>query len=158
MDKATFYQHLETATQMVINFTRQYCVNELPSAYLYFITPNARTVDLGDEHLTEKERTILQEWNQYEDVPLMADRVVELLHRDGKVPVWIDVTVTATTPNHTFFQLLCSRRIREDKDLMHQPVVPPFHIQVALPPDYQERVLFDVNWKKHWFARNQQKS
>jgi hypothetical protein len=158
MDKATFLQHLQTASGMVAAFTREHCYNDLPPEYLYIITPNSRTVEPEDEHLTETEITVLQEWNRQENQHLTAGQVVDLLWQDGKVPVWIDMTITEATAGQTIMDLYCSRRLRDDKDLMHGPVAPPFHIQVTLPPDYQKGVLFDVNWKKYWFLQNQQKA
>ena len=153
MDTATFQQRLRDATRMVIDFTREHCFNDLPVEYAYIITPNSQTVDPADEHLTEREIAVLQEWNRYEDVPLTADETIALLLYDGKVPVWIDITVRATIEDLTVLQLFCSRRLRKDKDLMHQPGLPPFHIQVAVPPDYQKGVLFDVNWRMKWYGR-----
>jgi hypothetical protein len=130
MDIATFHQRLRDATQIVIDFTREHCFNELPEEYAYIITPNSRTVDPAEEYLTEHEIAVLQEWNRYEDVPLTAEEAIALLLHDGKVPVWIDITVRAAAGDLTVLRLFCSRRLREDKDLMHQPGVPPFHIQV----------------------------
>jgi hypothetical protein len=158
MDKATFHQNLQTATQMVGELTRQHCFNDLPNEYCYVITPNSRTMDLTDERLIATEKAVLKEWNKHKEVRLTAEKAVELLWHDGMVPVWIDTTVAEVTDKETILELFCSRRLREDKDLMHGPIVPPFHIQVALPPDYQKGVLFDVNWKKHWFLLNRQKS
>ncbi|MHA4807332.1 hypothetical protein ACX0G9_04475 [Flavitalea flava] len=44
------------------------------------LTPNARTVDQNDEHLTKPEIAVLQKWNQQENRLLMAEQVVNLLH------------------------------------------------------------------------------
>lgn len=156
MDKTTFLQHLQTATQMVVALTREHCFNDLPPQYRYIITPNALTVPPGDEHLTGAEITVLQEWNRYEDELLTAGQVADLLWQDGKVPVWIDTTVKEVPADQTILDLYCSRRLRDDKDLMHGPVAAPFHILVSLPPDYQKGVLFDVNWKKVWFTESRQ--
>ena len=158
MEKSSFLQNLQTATSMVEAFTRKHCFNELPPEYRYTITPNSRTVTPGDEHLTETEIAVLQEWNRHEDKHLTAEQVIDLFWQDGKVPVWIDTIVKEVTASQTILDLYCSRRLRDDKDLMHGPVAPPFHIQVCLPPDYQKGVLFDVNWKKYWFLENRQKN
>lgn len=143
--KKTFRQHLQTATEIVLEFTRKHCFNDLPGEYGYVITPHARTADPADEHLTATEIAVLGEWNRHEE------QAVELLWHEGKVPVWIDTTVREVTTEVTILELFCSRRLRGDEELMHGPIAPPFHVQVALPPDYQKGVLFDVNWKKYWF-------
>ncbi|MES1221966.1 MAG: hypothetical protein ABUT20_41095 [Bacteroidota bacterium] len=53
MDKDIFSRHLDEATKMVVELTKQYCFNDLSDQYRYVLTPNVRTVDLNDEHLTK---------------------------------------------------------------------------------------------------------
>lgn len=154
MEKKTFHLHLQTATEIVVEFTRKHCFNDLPGEYRYVIAPHGRTVDPRGEHLSVVEISVLEEWNLHEDEPLMAEQAVELLWHEGKVPVWIDTTVREVTTEVTILELFCSRRLRGDEELMHGPIAPPFHVQVVLPPDYQKGVLFDVNWKKYSFLRD----
>jgi hypothetical protein len=60
------------------------------------------------------------------------------------------MTVYETRSDLTFIDLFCSRRFREEKELMHQGLH-PFHLQVSIPTDSFKKEIdgkFDVNWKK----------
>lgn len=149
MDKAKFSQHLDEATNRLIDLTKTHCYNELSGNFNYLITPNSRAVAKGDAHLNEKEIAVLKTWNKYEGRLLTANEVVELLHHDNTVPVWINATVYEAKPDVTVIDLHCSRRLREEKELMHQGLH-PFHPQVITPVDYlvyEFEDKFDVNWK-----------
>ena len=153
MDIDIFSRHLDKATNMVVELTKQYCFNELPDQYRYVLTPNVRTVDPNDEHLTKQEIAVLQKWNKQKNLLLTAGQVISLLHHDNRVPVWIDMTIYEARKHVTVIDLFCSRRLRTEQDLMHKPVVPPFHMLVPMPPDYEEGVRFDINWKKERFGQ-----
>jgi len=153
MDKEIFSRHLDEATKMVVELTKQYCFNDLSEQYRYVLTPNVRTVDPNDEHLTKQEIAVLQKWNKQESQLLTVDQVVHLMHHDNKVPVWINMTIYEARKHITVVDLFCSRRLRAEQDLMHKPVVPPFHMLVHMPPDYEEGKRFDINWKKERFGQ-----
>lgn len=147
MNKVKFRHHLNEATKLLFELTKTLCYNNLKDDCRYIITPNSRTVD---EHLNEKEIVILKTWNQYEGKLLTAEQMIDLLYHDNKVPVWINMTIDEARPDITVIDLLCSRRLRDETELMH-PGVPPFHIQVAVPPDNLKIEVdgrFDINWKK----------
>ena len=150
MDKVKFRYHLDKATKQLIDFTRTLCYNDFSDSFKYIITPNSRTVDKDDEHLNEKEISVLKSWNKFEGQLLTATEVVDLFHHDNKAPVWIDMTVYEARPDLTVIDLFCSRRLREEEELMYQGLH-PFHLQVATPPDFSKVEIdgkFDVNWKK----------
>ena len=153
MDKDIFSRHLDEATKMVVELTKQHCFNELSDQYRYILTPNVRTVDPKDEHLTKQEIAVLQKWNKQESKLLTTEQVVYLLHHDNMVPLWINMTIYESRRHLTIIDLFCSRRLRGEQDLMHKPVVPPFHMLVPMPPDYEEGVRFDINWKKERFGK-----
>lgn len=147
MDKVKFKHHLNEATKLLFEFTKTICYNDLHDNCRYLITPNSRT---ADEHLSEKEIVILKTWNQYEGELLTANQIIDLLHHNNKVPVWIDMTIYEARPDVTVIDLFCSRRLRDETELMH-PGVPPFHVQVSIPPENLKTEIkgrFDVNWKK----------
>ncbi len=151
MDKVKFKYHLDEATKHLIDFTKTLCYNDFSDNYKYIITPNLRTVAKDDEHLNEKEISVLKYWNKFEGQLLTANEVVDLFHHENKVPVWVDMTVYEARPDLTAIDLFCSRRLREEKELMHQGLH-PFHLQVAIPPDNLKAEIegkFDVNWKKN---------
>lgn len=150
MDKEKFRRHLDEATKRLIDFTQTLCHNDFSDTFQYIITPNVRIVGKDDEHLNEKEISVLKTWNKYEGQLLTANQVVDLFHHDNKVPVWIDTSVYESRPDLTVIDLFCSRRLREEKDLMHHGLH-PFHLQVAIPPDSLRVEIdgkFDVNWKR----------
>lgn len=150
MDKEKFRRHLDEATKCVIDFTKTLCYNDFSDNYKYIVTPNLRTVAEDDQHLNEKEISILKTWNKYERYLLTANQIVDLFHHDNNVPVWIDMTVYETRSDLTVIDLFCSRRLREEKELMHQGLH-PFHLKVSMPSDNFKNEIdgkFDVNWKK----------
>ena len=150
MDKEKFRQHLDEATKRLIDFAKTLCHNDFSDNYKYIITPNSRTVAQEDQHLNEMEISVLTTWNKYEGQLLTANQIIDLFHHDNKVPVWINTSVYETRPDLTVIDLFCSRRLREEGELMH-PGLPPFHLQVATPPDNLKVEIdgkFDVNWKK----------
>ncbi len=151
MDKPTFRQHLDEATTMLVDFTNTLCYNDIVNNFKYRITPNSRTVDQDDEHLTDQEISVLKSWNKYENDILTAEQITDLFHHDNKVPVWIDTSIYEAKHNLTVVDLFCSRRLRDDKELYHQGQIMPFHLQVAMPPDHlkiEKNGKFDINWKK----------
>lgn len=151
MDKVTFRQHLDQTTTMLVDFTKTLCYNDIAENYKYRITPNSRTVDKDDDHLTDIEISVLNIWNKHENSFLTADQIVDLFNHDNKVPVWIDTTIYEAGQDFTIIDLFCSRRLRDDNELYHQGQIMPFHLQVATPPDHlklQKNGKFDVNWKK----------
>lgn len=150
MDKVKFRHHLDEATKHLIDFSKTLCYNDFSDNYKYIITPNSRTVTKNNEHLNEKEISVLKSWNKLEGQLLTADEIIDLFHHDNKVPVWVNTTVYEARPDLTVIDLFCSRRLREEKELRHQGLH-PFHLQVATPPDNLKLGIegkFDVNWKK----------
>lgn len=159
MDKEKFKYHLNEATKRLIGFTETLCHNDLKGNYRYLITPNLRKVAKDDEHLNEKEISVLKTWNEYEGQHLTANQIVDLFHHSSKVPVWVDMKVYESRPDLTVIDLFCSRRLREENELMH-PGFPPFHLQVSIPPDNLKVEIggkFDVNWKKKRDDKNKPK-
>lgn len=152
MDKFTFRKHLSDASNLLVEFTCQYCYNDISKNFKYRIIPNSRTVEKNDNQLTQNEISILKTWNKYADKLLNTDEITDLLHRENKVPVWINITIYEASADFTIIDLLCSRRIRDDNELYHKGPVMPFHVQVAMPPEHlkiEREGKFDVNWKKH---------
>lgn len=156
MDKEKFRRHLDEATKRLIDFTQTLCFNDFSDNYKYIITPNSRIVAKDDEYLNVKEITVLTTWNKYEGQLLTADQIVNLFHHDDKVPVWVDTTVYEAYSDLTVINLFCSRRLRDERELMHQGLH-PFHLQVPIPPDNLKVTIegkFDVNWRKKCDNRN----
>lgn len=153
MDKETFKQHLQEASNNTVTFTDEFCYNVCPVQYKYRMTPSGRTVGKNEEHLTGEELAVLRLWNKYENKDLSAKQVIDLLWHDYKMPVWIDITVYEAGPDYTVFDLFCSRRSRMEYELYYPGPAMPFHTQVVMPPDHlktEQEGRFDVNWRKRW--------
>ena len=78
---------------------------------------------------------------------ISAETVVALLHRDGRCPEWIDVSVEAIGTGFTLLRLLCCGRYTDDRKKMHydDQGLGPFGIKSpVLPPNYVEGSKFDI--------------
>jgi hypothetical protein len=151
MIKTKFTQHLNGASISLIDFTKTYCFNEFSDNFQYIISESGGTDIQNMGHLSEKEIAVSATWRTFKGKVMTANQIVELLHHDNKVPLWIDISVYESRSDSTVIQMFCSRRLREEKELMH-PGLPPFHLQVAMPPDQLKVEVdgkFDVNWKKN---------
>ena len=151
MDKIVFKQHLDEATIMLIDFSKQLCYNDFAETYKYIITPEMRITDNDDRYMNDKEIAVLRDWNKYENKLLEASQIVDLFNQDGKLPVWIDMSVYETRPSLTIIDLFCCTRLRDDDELYYQGQIMPFHLQVAIPPNHlkvEKDGKFDINWKK----------
>lgn len=146
MEKEKFEKQLREATIEVVNFTLRYCSNELCENYEYVIVPNVRD---KSGHLNKEELKTLSLWNKKQNKRLPFEQVINLLYNNGRVPLWINITVYQSLGSMTVIELLCSRRLREEQELMHKDKIPPFNILISLPPAYNgvQDVKFDVNWR-----------
>ena len=148
MKKEKFKSQLEQTTEKLVEFTREYCFNDFSNNYSYIIVPNVRTTD---KHLNKLEITTLKKWNKKKNKRLSFNEVVDLLHNDNKVPLWINISIYESSAEETTLELFCSRRLREEKELMHLNQIPPFNLQVPLTTSYfvrDKKEKFDVNWRK----------
>ncbi|MFT5750988.1 MAG: hypothetical protein ACI828_001602 [Flavobacteriales bacterium] len=99
-------------------------------------------------HLNERELDKLKQLNQLEEHLFNSDEAVALLNDLGHVPLWIHLEVNRSTKEPTIIKLICSRRLRNDKDLNDLgDQFPPFHPVVPSPPWHKEGDKFNVNWK-----------
>jgi hypothetical protein len=160
MERQRFAQHLDSATQRAIDFARRYVINELAGDVSYLVQPNQSC----DDNLREGE-VIFPEDSLPEEAhhgPWAAERVVEFLWRDGRVPEWIDIAV-AEVPDTGGIRvgLLCCGRFTQRDDLLYysRDSVPPFGIKSpVLPPDWQDGDgKFDVNWRRDLIASTQKR-
>lgn len=150
MEKEQFRERLQDASAELLQLTRVSCFNQLADNYEYIITPNSR--DISD-HLAPHEISVLKNLNKYEGKLLTAGQVVELLHHDDKVPMWINMTVYEALSHVTIIDLLVSRRLRSDGELYRAHRYPPFNLLVPLPPEplrKEKNGKYDINWKKIW--------
>lgn len=151
MEQIEFKHRLNESTKRLIELTQTLVTNSICKDVEYIIEPNTR--DAG-EHLNERELKKLKELNQLEGKLFNSDEVVAVLNSSGLVPPWINLEVDRSTPKQTIVKLICSRRLRNEKDLNNKvDQFPPFHPIVPLPPWRKEGEKFNVNWKHQRLKR-----
>jgi len=159
MDKLKFKQHFENSLEQLVDLTKQYCYNDLVEDLGFIIEPSGTDIHNDLDDFEKKNVTTLL---QFKDKLLTVNQVVALLSLDGKVPLWINMTVYESRSDLTVIHLLCSRRLRMDNQLFYNAVkFPPFNVLVAMPPDPLRQNIqgkFDVNWKKRFDNKQKPKS
>jgi hypothetical protein len=81
---------------------------------------------------------------------LKDKEVINLLCRDNKVPVWIDISVESATNQFTIFQLLCAGRYSDNRKEFYYEKngSGPFSIKSPVfPVDYKEGTKFQLRDK-----------
>lgn len=148
MQKEEFKHLLLSATDQAKRFALEYIKNRLPSENLY-------NIRLSLSH----DDTSLTQFDLYTEdngkVIELADvnTVVRTLLRKGKVPVWIDISVTTVQNQKTVLTLLCAGRYSDDtKELYyHERGTGPFGVKSPnLPIDYKEGKKFWLPNTKKW--------
>ena len=149
MQKSIFRKQLNNATDELFSFTSKMVINKLSRNIVYIIEPNCRE---QSHHLSDKENEKLIELNQLENQLLDYDTVINYLHIDDSVPLWINTQVYKSSKKRTIIKLICSRRFRKESELnMKADKFPPFHILVPVPPYYKQGKMFNINWHQKTF-------
>jgi hypothetical protein len=143
MDRQTFLRHLVAASEAIIPFSRQYLIDTLPKESRYFVVPNCSydgNPRRGDEVVYP------EDWDGCPEAgwgPWDAEQVVAYLWRDGKVPEWVDVTVTAADDTFTYLTLTCCGRFTAQEELLYYRPGGPFatghHPFVGMGPSVPPR-------------------
>lgn len=148
MDKQTFANLLHEMTKVDRDFASEYVLNHLPEESRFTIHLNQsydrNNLKAGErvypeDHSDDKKRC----------ESLTENEVVDLLWRDGCVPVWIDISVFDCDTEYTYFQLLCSGRFASDSHLLyyHHRGQGPFGLKSPrFPPNWKET---DGNFDLH---------
>lgn len=142
MTKHEFQTLLALSSDRALDFARIYVLDYLPQAFLYSVYLNSSfdDPDLKQfDHYPEDDNKIIEFIN--------ADDVVNLLARNGKIPVWIDISVKYVYKSCTVFQLLCAGRYTEEKSEFYYEKrgTAPFGIKSPFfPNDYVEGVKFKL--------------
>jgi len=111
MTKSEFLFHLNGASFVALKFAENYVIDRLTANFKYNEILNASN---DNPNLTQFD--IYPEDNGVKKFDLTVKEVVELLCRNEKVPVWIDINVFKVKRNFTTFNLLCSGRYSDDKN------------------------------------------
>lgn len=140
MQENEFKQLLLSATDRAKHFALNYIKDELPAGNVYSIRLNASYDDpaLAQFDLYPEDSGKMIEFAD-------AETVIKTLLRKGKVPVWIDISVTGIQKGRTVLNLLCAGRYTGELQEMyyHQRETGPFGIKSPiLPISYRDGAKF----------------
>ena len=145
MTSSEFQTLLTNATNIAFDFAKNYVVDDLPNDFKYTVQLNVSRDDIN--------------LNQFDIYPndndkvvdfIAADKVVNVLNRKGKVPVWIDISVEFVHKNCTVFRLLCAGRYSDNENEFYylKNATGPFGVKSpAFPIDYVEGKKFKLKSK-----------
>ena len=144
---------LAHASNLSLDLAKRYVADNLPGNFKYSVRLNVSEDDISlkqfDIYPADNDKTV--------DL-ITADKVISLLCRNGKVPVWIDISVKHTYEDLTVFELMCAGRYAADEKEFYylKAGTGPFGIKSpALPIDYMEGVKFNLKARPrkrffHW--------
>ncbi|WAS94179.1 hypothetical protein [Nannocystis punicea] len=150
MEREEFARRLAEATRRLLALTRTYVIDSLPEAVTYSLAmqPWVEHVPLGPgEVLFAADGERFRERRRCN-----AEEAVELLWRDGLVPLWVDLVVVAVADGRTQIEAEVSPRfIREPPELQGEER--PFLIKVRNNPPWIPRSKWHGPLKRfplHW--------
>lgn len=151
MTKSEFQNLLSHSSNVALDFARTFVTNNLPNDFRYSVRLNTSTDDIN-----LKQFDIYPADNGKIVDFISADKVINLLNRNGKVPVWIDISVEHVYKKYTVFQLLCAGRYSADENEFYylKGGTGPFGIKSpTFPIEYIEGIKFNLKSKpkKHFF-------
>ncbi len=151
MDRDTLADHLRYAYCVTVDLARPFVVQTLPEQVHFLLYPNQ---SYDGNPLTDDEETFPAESlprDQYLG-PLTEEEVLVWLWRDGKVPEWVNISVTAQDERFTYIALRCCGRFsaKEEKLSHWRDGHSPFHILGPARPrgwkNLKESSKFDLYW------------
>ena len=142
MTKIEFQFHLVGATFMAHRFAKNYLINKLPIEFKYNVELNGSKDDPKLEQFD-----IYPEDNGIVKNGLSESEVIDLIFRNEKIPVWIDINVCKSDEVKTTINLLCAGRYSNDKKEFYynHNGSGPFGIKSPiLPSNYIEGTKFKI--------------
>lgn len=142
MEKSEFQVLLIHSSKLACEFAKNYLLEYLPNDFRYTIQLNISF-----------DNPMLKQFDIYPDdnekiVELATEiETVDLLFRNGKVPVWINICVDTISENCTVLKLLCAGRYSNDNNEFYylKNGTGPFGIKSPnLPANYIEGVKFNL--------------
>ncbi len=150
MKESQFRENLDAATKLLMEFSQEFLIDELPLHYAYLIFPN-QSYDgnplAGDEELFPEDSLFSNNENGYS-----RDEVIKFLWRKNKVPEWINIMVHSYNEKLSYISLICCGRFTADDQLLYheREGYQPFHILGPnLPPNFEniEKIeKFNLAW------------
>jgi len=145
MTKEEFLILINGASFFSFKFAEQYLKNDLIPEFRYDVFLNTSK---DDPSFTQFD--VYPEDNERIEKGLTDKEVRDLIYRNGKVPVWIDISVYKSDKKTTTFKLLCAGRYSDNKEefYYHKGGTGPFGIKSPnLPVDYKEGRKFKLETK-----------
>jgi hypothetical protein len=142
MTKEEFLILINGASFVSFKFAEQYLKNKLIPEFRYDVFLNFSN---DDPSLTQFD--IYPEDSERIETGLTDKEVCELIYRNGKVPVWIDISIHKSERKTTTFKLLCAGRYTDDKEefYYYKGGTGPFGIKSPnLPIGYKEGEKFKL--------------
>ena len=142
MTKPEFLFHLKGSSIIALKFAENYVKNKLTTDFKYDVKLN-----VSQDNANLKGFDIYIEDNGVVKLDLFDNEVVDLLYRNGKIPVWIDISVLKSDGKTTTFNLLCTGRYSDNKNeyYYNNNGSGPFGIKSpAFPINYKEGVKFKL--------------
>ncbi len=152
MTKDEFLKLLRKSSKSSYDFAKRDVTNELPTNFKYSANLN---VSCDDPNLSQFDLYPQDDNKKFKLID--ENKVVELLCRKNKVPVWIDISVESVHKNKTIFSLDCAGRYSdEEKEFYYNKQgTGPFGIKSPLLPiGYVEGQKFKLknNYRKSLFT------
>ncbi len=140
MTKEDFLFHLNGASFIALKFAEKYVKDKLVTDFKYnvILTIAGNIVGAKQFDIYPKKKDIIK-------LDLTDSEVVDLLFRNNKIPIWIDIRVLKSSRKSTTFNLLCSGKYSDDKDdyYYNQNGSGPFGVKGPnFPLNYEEGKKF----------------
>ena len=151
MEKDDFRAYLVFASYYAIQVAKRYVRETLPYEFVYDVELN-QSMDEG----CDKEFVCYPEDEDKVYLQQDVEKIVTLLVRDDRVPVWIDINVKSATTTTTTFRLLCAGRFTNRKERMYYSArgQGPFGIKSPhLPVGWKEGEKFYLATKNNFLVR-----
>jgi len=143
--KPEFQSLLTHSSKLAFDFAKKYVSNNLPNEFRYTVQLN---VSQDDPNL--KQFDIYPSDNEKVIELITNIEIVDLLCRNDKVPVWIDISVDCVYKTFTVFRLLCAGRYSSDDNEFYYSKngTGPFGIKSpTLSPEYIDGAKFKLKTK-----------
>ena len=151
MDRDEFATLLDAAARWARDYARGFVLESLPDAMTFRLLFNQSNDDI--EPLRGCELVFPEDDGRQRSC--RGPTAIDELWRDGRVPEWIDLCVSAVERRSTVIEALCCGRFTDDDRLLYHRAEgrPPFHVtSPVLPPGYNgER--FTLRWmdrRRRW--------
>lgn len=143
MKKEEFLFRLQSASLIALKFAERYVKDKLVTDFKYnvILTVAGNIVGTKQFDIYPEEKDIIR-------LNLTDNEVVDLLYRNNKIPIWIDISVLKSSRKSTTFNLLCSGKYSDDNEdyYYNQNASGPFGIKgPKFPLDYVEGEKFRLH-------------